>query len=653
MAIRLNRNVSYFLALCFSLFLAVPCVLGADDAQRLLALVDYIGGDYNNAVKDGKVIDQDEYQEMKEFTANALQLFAQLKATEKVDKAGVEPILQQLEAQVQKHESEARVTELTQSIRQKLVAAYGIETFPKTTPALGAGRKVYTETCAQCHGESGKGDGPSRATMQPKEPAPANFNDSQVMANLSPFRAFNTATFGVPGTAMPNFSALTVSERWQVAFYVFSLRFPSDTAQEGKRLLESKKLPQELIGIESLSNLSDKELENRLQSYFPAQSDRWRALAYLRRGLLEENTADPLLRAKTLLSEALDLYEKGEKDQAYQKAVESYIDGFDLAEPALFARDLSFGRALEARFTQFRSSIKRGDPVAEVQRQKQVMDAELAHASQLLTRENSLSGWYLFLNAALIIVREGLEAALILAAILALLRVMGAKEAIRYVHLGWVLAVAAGLLMWILVQTVLTLSSSHREVMEGLITLGAALVLFYMGYWLHTKAEARKWQRFIQAKVNEALSGKGILALVGVSFFAVFREAFEVVLFYQALWLQSPSSPQLVIWGFVAGLGILAVLVWAIFKLGLRIPLKYFFGAAGALLYLLAFVFAGNGVKELQAAGWSSSTPLPFPPQMPWLGVYPTIETLAAQGLMVVALVATVLWSGRQREAAG
>ena len=142
----------------------------------------------------------------------------------------------------------------------------------------------------------------------------------------------------------------------------------------------------------------------------------------------------------------------------------------------------------------------------------------------------------------MIILREGLEAALILAAIIAMLKMMGAKDAIRYIHFGWILALFAGVLTWLAAQTVLTFSGQHRESMEGFISIFAAVALFYVGYWLHTRTEAKRWQAFIQDKVQNVLSSKRIIGLVGISFFAVYREAFEVVLFYQALWLQNESN---------------------------------------------------------------------------------------------------------------
>src|SRR5207245_8802744 len=157
-------------------------------------------------------------------------------------------------------------------------------------------------------------------------------------------------------------------------------------------------------------------------------------------------------------------------------------------------------------------------------------------------RDDSFSSYYTFTNSALIILPEGLEAALILAAILAMLRVMGATQAIRYIHLGWILALITGGLTWVATQTVMTFSGQHRESMEGFISVFAAVALFYVGYWLHTRSEAKKWREFIHQRVTNVVSSKKIFGLMGISFFTVYREAFEVVLFYQALWLQTGSS---------------------------------------------------------------------------------------------------------------
>ncbi|HEV8343302.1 MAG TPA: cytochrome c, partial [Candidatus Binatia bacterium] len=387
-----------------------------------MALTDYIGGDYKNAIQAGKIVNQDEYQEMLEFASRSLEILNQLKAREGRDSAGIEKDLQALASYIKQKSDEKLVSELAQQIKDRLIAAYKVITYPKAVPTSEAGRTVYTQNCAQCHGATGRGDGPGVQAMQPKEPKPANFTDTDLMNGLSPFKAFNTTTFGVEGTAMPSFSALSEEERWEAAFYIFSLRFSAEAADNGKKLLQARKPPEELKNIANLATSSDEELERKLRTYFPSEQESFKALAYLRWGVLEERTDDPLLIARTLLSEAMGLYEKGEKEKAYQKAVEAYLEGFELAEPALFARNLSFGRDLESKITSFRSALRRGDAVGEVRKLYQEIDAGLTQASQLLSSANQLADIYIFLNASLIILREGLEAALVLAAILAFLR---------------------------------------------------------------------------------------------------------------------------------------------------------------------------------------------------------------------------------------
>jgi len=404
--------------------------------------------------------------------------------------------------------------------------------------------------------------------------------------------------------------------------------------------------------VATLSTSSDEVLLDRLKEQTKDEAQALTELAYLRRGMLEASLSDPLSVAKGLLREAVALYAKGEKDPAYQKAVEAYLDGFELAEPTLIAKDAALGRGLEAQFTQLRNSIKQGASAEEIHKQHLEIEAKLDRATEVIARDDGYSGYYAFANSALIIFREGLEAALILASIIGMLRVMGATEAIRYIHLGWILALVCGGLTWVVTQTVLTLSGRHRETMEGFISVFAAVALFYVGYWLHTRSEVKRWHEFIEQKVKSGISTRRIFGLTGISFFAVYREAFELVLFYQALWMQNESDHGSILWGLALGLGLLGVATFAILKLGLKLPIKYFLSATGTLLYVMAFIFAGNGVKELQAAQWMSTTPTSLPHAIPMLGIYPTVETLAAQGLMLSAFVATSFWLSRQRKKA-
>ena len=648
---RFTKSFGTHLLVFVTFLLIAQPALAQDQARRLVALLDYLSSDYKNAVQGGKILSQDEFGEMQEFAKRSLELFNQLKEIDKSDKAGIESNLKTLASQVENKADPKVVAELAKTAKDKLIAAYNIVPYPRRLPSLAAGKKIYDENCAQCHGEIGKGDGPGRESMNPKTPLPANFTDADFMAGLSPFKVYNTTTFGIDNTAMASFAALPDEQRWQVAFYVLALRFPAETAPAAEAWLKGKSLPVDLVSVATLATSSDEELSGKIKKNFP-DAPNTEILAHLRRGLLEKKTSDPLLIARNLLGEAAEIYSKGEKEKAYQKAIEAYLDGFEMAEPALFAKDATLGRSLEAQFTQFRNSIRQGVSPEEIQKQRLEIEAKLDQAAQMLASSDNFSGYYAFLNSALIILREGLEAALILAAIIAILRVMGATDAVRYIHFGWILALIAGVLTWLAAQTVLTFSGQHRESMEGFISIFAAVALFYVGYWLHTRTEAKRWQAFIQDKVQNVLSSKSIFGLVGISFFAVYREAFEVVLFYQALWLQNENSHNAILGGFVAGVVALLAVTFAIFKFGMRMPLKYFFGVTGTLLYIMAFIFAGTGINQLQAAGWVPATPLNFPPPVPLLGIYPTMETLAAQGLLLCVFIATSLWMARERKKA-
>src|ERR1043166_2166806 len=622
-----------------------------DTAKKLLALIDYIGGDYKNAVEAGKVRNPNEYQEQLEFARRSLELFDQVKKADS-DKASIESDLKVLVKHVEDKADPKTVTAIAHGIEKKIIDAYGIVPYPRQLPSLAAGRQLFMENCAQCHGPTGKGDGPGRESMNPKQPLPANFTDAEFMAGLSPFKAFNAISFGVDNTAMASFAALSEAQRWELAFYVLSLRFPADAAKTGEALMRKNPVPPELMGIATVSSLTNEELAEKLKEHFRDEADTANVLAYLRRGLLEKASVDPLLIARSRIHEATELYKKGQKETAYQKAVEAYLEGLELVGPALFAKNNTFGRDLETKFTQFRNAIKQGLSIEEIEKQQGDLDAKLDEATQILSATESYSSAYFFSNSLLIILREGLEAALILGAILAMLKVTGATHAIYYIHLGWILALLAGALTWLATQSMLTLSGQHRESMEGFISIFAAIALFYVGYWLHTRSEAKKWRDFIQHQVTNVVSSKKIFGLVGISFFTVYREAFEVVLFYEALWLQNGADHGAILWGFVSGAVALAVVAVAILKLGLKIPLKYFFVATGTLLYIMAFIFVGNGIKELQAAGWVPSTPLSFVPQLPLLGIYPTLQTLAAQAVMLVAFMMTTIFLMRGRSKA-
>ncbi len=214
----------------------------------------------------------------------------------------------------------------------------------------------------------------------------------------------------------------------------------------------------------------------------------------------------------------------------------------------------------------------------------------------------------------------------------------------RYLHYGWVGALAVGFLTWLASVSLIEISGASREITEGVAALLATAVLFYVGFWLHDKTNAAQWKSFIENNVRKALSAGTLWGLAGLSFIAVFREVFETILFYQALWVQTDEAGKsMALSGFGAGVAVLAILAWIIMRYSTRLPLRQFFSVTGILMFVLALVFAGKGVAALQEAGYIPVSPVNFP-RIDLLGIYPNLQGLMLQlGLLLLALF---LWYG-------
>jgi high-affinity iron transporter len=258
-----------------------------------------------------------------------------------------------------------------------------------------------------------------------------------------------------------------------------------------------------------------------------------------------------------------------------------------------------------------------------------------------------------FFQSFLIIGREGLEVVLILGAMLAVLRKVDSRRSARTLWRGAVLGVAASLATAALVEVVFR-SSRHLELLEGLTLLLAAAVLLYVGHWLLAKTDVARWKAYLERRVKSGVSTGSAVALGLVSFLAVYREGVETVLFYRALLSTEEANAPAVLVGLAAGLVALAFFCYGIYRFGVRIPLRAFFAGTSAFLLLLAFVFAGKGVHELQEAGVVGESGLPLRGFGP-LGAYPTVQTLAAQALVLCAIALPPLYRavrGRSRASA-
>jgi high-affinity iron transporter len=328
---------------------------------------------------------------------------------------------------------------------------------------------------------------------------------------------------------------------------------------------------------------------------------------------------------------------------------------FEQVETDVRVRDPGLAAELEDAFGRLRARVAaRGASSADVARARGRVLAGLERAERLIADRSS--GASLLGQSFLLLLREGFEAILIVGALMAFLGKAGAAERRREVAWGAWAAVAASVLTAAAIELLFHATPGQRSALEGWTMLVAAGVLFYVSYWLLSKIEADKWHAFLTGKMKDALSTGSGFALASVAFLAVYREGFETILFFRAL-LSSGGSAEAgagaVLGGIALGAVALVVLYLAIKRWGMRIPLKPFFAVTGVLLYYMAFVFAGKGIAELQEGGYVGTTVMEWAPRVPFLGIYPTVQSLALQcvllALAIFALLRIVI--SRQRSA--
>ena len=294
---------------------------------------------------------------------------------------------------------------------------------------------------------------------------------------------------------------------------------------------------------------------------------------------------------------------------------------------------------MERQFADFKGAVKSSD----IRRAEQARDAISTGMPTILDLTRPTTGKFsAFLQSFLIILREGFEAILVIGAVVTFLLKTGHRERLRSIWVGVVGALVASAVTAIILKTILGSIPASREIIEGVTMLVAVAVLFSVSYWLISRVEAAKWQQFIKAKVTDALEHGGGRALTIVAFLAVYREGAETALFYQALINEGTNVMAPILMGILVGFAALAVIFTLFYKFGVRIPLRPFFGVTSVLLYYMAFVFMGKGIKEMQEGNALPASFIRFP-TVDWLGIYPTWETLLAQLALLILLAFALL----------
>lgn len=353
---------------------------------------------------------------------------------------------------------------------------------------------------------------------------------------------------------------------------------------------------------------------------------------------------------RRILDDAGKTYETGDVDGAKARVNDAY---FGFYEKMGFERSvlsyISGKRAstVEYKFSYIKKLMTQKSPVSEVRDELALLGRMLREdANQLDGKEESPTGT--FIASLLILVREEFEAILVIAAIATYLVRSGNKDKTKIVYWSGIAAVIASVILAIALQYLFEISGANQEILEGVAMLAAVVVLFFVSNWMISKAEADAWKHYIDGKVQSAVAGGSAFALGLAAFLAVFREGAETILFYQALFADTDENRGM-IWLGMAVAAVILVVLFVLIRYGtLVIPMKPFFIATSILLFIMSISFAGGGVKELQEADVVGVTPVSWVQSIDLLGIYPTVETLLPQAVMVVLAIISIVYAVRK-----
>ena len=606
-------------------------------ARRLANTVRLAAQEYRLGFQGGRIVAPAEIEEARGFLDEASQAATGLPSDSRASAtAAIERLKALIVATANPDSVDAGVTRLLEALAAQLKIT--LDEVPTETPSLSLGQSVYQKNCAGCHGVAGRGDGPQAAALSPP---PSNLTDATALAGSSPLDFYRRITVGTAGTSMPPYEHLLSSEdRWAAALYAATLRLPRPGGQ----------IPDSLHAFSRTARMSDREI---LAALGAAATSAELAAVRTASTRASATLSSVFSDVRRQLDSAYGLAHKGQGAAARTLAMDAYLT-FERVEWQLKAKDPGLTSRIESQFGTLRGLAGSGTS-ADLGGIRQELARSLERAERTIADRPSRSG--LLMQSFVILVREGLEAILVIGALMAFLVRSGNGHRRRDIHLGVGVAVLMSLLTAAALETVFVLSRAHQEGMEGAVMLVATATLFYVSYWLISKLEVATWNRFVRGKMESALSRGSAFALGSVAFLAVYREGFETVLFYKALAVSGgPGDWAPITIGILAGSAVLAVVYVAINRFGVRLPLKPLFGVTSALLYYMAVVFAGGGIAELQESGAVPLTPVAGGPRIPALGIYPTLESLALQALLILLAIVGLTWvfviePGRRRRA--
>jgi len=363
----------------------------------------------------------------------------------------------------------------------------------------------------------------------------------------------------------------------------------------------------------------------------------------------KQNVRDEIDVIREQLMATEIFYELGDTQAAYASARSAYLDSYEYVEIPLRAIAPDFTFEVEYQFATLRNQINDGATIEEIATTIISLERSLDESERLVSGTGTIAPMIAFISSFSIIFREGLEAVLILGAIITYLEASRNHKFKKYVHYGIGLAIGATAVTWVIASYIIEISGANRELIEAIAALSATAVLFYVSFWILNKIEHKRWMEFVKAKVFQASAAGGTSVFIMLSFFTVYREGFETVLFYQAMFSFAKYMELYVGLGFILGIASLLGIYFGFRKLGKRLPLRALFGLTMGIGAYLSIAFLGNAIREFQVLDFIPYTSmLGTIPRLDinvatMTGIYPTLETTVGQiVLLAVYLVASL-----------
>lgn len=585
--------------------------LKAYNPGYIIHILTYISNDYKEAVKDSKVISQEEYNEMLLFIDDVSSSVNNLET----NKSALDSLKEEtklLSNFIKSKSSPELVKNASNQLIIKLKNQFNYKPLPTQYPSLSNGKIVYKTNCSKCHGENGMGDGKDGLTLNPP---PRNFKEESNMIGLSAFSVFNTVRYGISGTGMLAHPTLTDQETWDVSFYVLSLEGSSSQPDKFNYTLEEICY----TSNQDIDKVYGKNAHHKVRSF------------------QEETTnAGRFSIALSYFNAALEQILKGDLKESEKQITFGYLNGIEPNEVYIESLSSTSKAEIEKAVIEAKTALKNNDPSKTSLSLKKILS--ILSDLEVQNEDKSFSPFMSFFMTVSILLREGLEALLVILIFINVLSASNQHSQKKVVHLGWISAIVVGLVLWFLFEKILSANKWNIEVLEGVVTLSAVAMMIYVGMWLHRKSSIDQWKAFIVEKLKGSSRVKTLMGIFSLSFLIVFREIFESILFISSINLQSKGQHlTYILAGVVASFALIITLYFLITKFSKKLPFEKMINYSVATLCILAVVMVGKAIHSFQEAGIVTQTSLPIP-SIAMIGLYNTLETVLTQVFIAVLL---------------